>query len=181
MGCRIVQIERSEIWTSAAKVVANQYKYVILSKHMIYLPPHRIKILEALGAIADNRIKENKVYSSSGNKFYEVNYKENKIYSNDNSSYWQNKLGYPCIAYLMSIKKLSYNNEYANALKGIKWKDLNQLHKNDFDKTENYILNLRKDKIHVEKLNEYINKVLEEIKDLNLELLEPKTKPPEGY
>ncbi len=148
---------------------------------MKYLPPHRIKILEALGVIADNRIQDDKVYSSSGNKFYTVNYRENKIYSNDNSSYWQNKLGYPCIAYLMSIKKLSYNQEYANALKSIKWKDLNQLYKNDFDKTLNQILNQIKGKINIDELNNYINEVLEEIKNLNLELLEPKTKPPEGY
>src|SRR3989344_5459328 len=130
---------------------------------MIYLPPHRIKILEALGAIADNRIKDNKVYSSSGNKFYTINHKENKIYSNDNGSFYKNYLGYPSIAFLMLKNKLSYNKEYADVLKGIKWKDLNQLHKNDFDKTESHILNLIKDKINLEDFNKYVDLVLEEI------------------
>src|SRR3989344_4732763 len=135
---------------------------------MKYLQPPRIKILEALGAIVDGRIENNKVYSSSRNKFYVVKCDGNKIYSNDNGSYWKNYLGYPSIAYLMLNKKLSFNQDYANALKGIKWKDLNQLYKNDFDKTLNYILNEIKDKINTNELNEYINKVLEEIKELDL-------------
>ncbi|MEK7499359.1 MAG: hypothetical protein AAB649_02015 [Patescibacteria group bacterium] len=54
--------------------------------------PPRIKVYEALGAIADNRIQitgnEAQVVSSSGNKTYEVMYnpQEQAITSNDNGS-----------------------------------------------------------------------------------------------
>ena len=65
--------------------------------------PPIIKIYEALGAVADNRVElsENtaKVFSSSGNKFYDVSYDRdsNSIMTNDNGSYWKGYLGYPAI------------------------------------------------------------------------------------
>ena len=67
--------------------------------------PPKIKVYEALGCIADNRIEVNeneaKVYSSSREKYYTVKYDRNSIMSNDNGSYWVGYLGYPSIALLM--------------------------------------------------------------------------------
>ena len=100
--------------------------------------PPFIKVYEALGAIADDRIKIDgnsaKVYSSSGNKFYTVSYDPagSSIMCNDNGSYWAGYLGYPAIAYLLKIGVIPFDLSLANLLKDIAWKDINQDFKNDF-------------------------------------------------
>lgn len=148
--------------------------------------PPIIKVYEALGAVADGRVVEDgetaKVFSSSGNKFYEVNYDEstNSIMTNDNGSYWKGYLGYPAIAYLMQIGKLSYREDLGELMKGIHWKDINQEFKNDFEKTIKYVLSpLSLDESSL--LEEYAEGVLEEIKTMELNYLGPKKLPPEGY
>ncbi len=111
---------------------------------LIWSRPPQIKIYEALGALGDERLKKEegewRCYSSSGNKFYiiEYNEEENVIYSDDNGSYWVGYLGYPAIAYLMKISKIKYSQKFADALQNIKWKDFNTKFKNDFSKTEKY-------------------------------------------
>lgn len=148
--------------------------------------PPLIKIYEALGAIVDDRIlvsgNSAKVYSSSGNKYYDVTYDASKkaIMTNDNGSFWKGYLGYPAIAYLIKTGTLPYEVDLANLLKNIMWKDLNQKFKNDFDKTLEYILEpISEDNRN--KLNIFANNVLLEIEKLNLSMLGKKVKPPEGY
>jgi hypothetical protein len=150
--------------------------------------PEPIKIYEALGCLADNRIKnennEIHCYSSSGNKFYTIKYseQENAIISNDNGSYWKSYLGYPSIAYLMKINKIKYNNKFAQALKGIKWKDVNQQNKNDFDKTIKHVNNsLLLQGINLKRFKEEIQNILSQIENLNLNYLNKKMIPPKGY
>lgn len=156
------------------------------NKIMKWKLPPKIKIYEAIGAVADNRIEINcdlaKVYSSSGNKFYDVVYDSNKnqIMTNDNGSYWKGYLGYPAIAFLMKNKVLSYSREAGDLLKGVKWKDINQKFKNDFDKTLNYIL-INKSESEVVLLKEFVEKVESEIKKLNIGMLGKKILPPDGY
>ncbi len=148
--------------------------------------PPVIKIYEAIGAVADGRIEVNgneaKVYSSSGNKFYTVNYdpSTNSIMTNDNGSFWKGYLGYPAIAFLMKIGVLPYQEKIGHLLEDIKWKDINQKFKNDFDKTLDFILS---SKTVAEKqiLNNFVVKIDKEIRELNLALLGPKAKPPTGY
>lgn len=148
--------------------------------------PHLIKIYEALGALADNRIEvmENiaKVYSSSGNKFYEVlfNSESNSIMSNDNGSYWNGELGYPAIAFLLKVGLLKFNPEMADLLKGIKWKDVNQNFKNDFDKTLIFV-NSSIPEVKKQEFFDYVKKLDEAINELNLSFLGEKTIPPKGY
>lgn len=148
--------------------------------------PHIIKIYEALGSVADERIKVSgntaKVYSSSRNKYYEVSYEpeSNSIMTNDNGSYWKGYLGYPAIAYLLIIGVLEYKSEYGNLLKDIAWKDINQKFKNDFDKTLEHILSLIVAK-NRESLRVYITELDNSIRKLNLSLLGKKILPPEGY
>jgi hypothetical protein len=148
--------------------------------------PPIIKIYEALGAVADNRVElsENtaKVFSSSGNKFYDVSYDRdsNSIMTNDNGSYWKGYLGYPAIAYLFINGVLDYNQAIGDLMKGIKWKDINQEFKNDFEKTLEYILeplnsNDRKNLIT------YVNYIDKKIAELDLSLLGTKKLPPKGY
>ncbi len=65
-------------------------------------------------------------------------------------------------------------------MKGIKWKDINQEFKNDFEKTLEYILeqlnsNDRKNLIT------YVNYIDMKIAELDLSLLGTKKLPPKGY
>ncbi len=148
--------------------------------------PPIIKIYEALGSVADDRLEVSgntaKVYSSSGNKFYEISWDPEKcaIMTNDNGSYWKGYLGYPAIAFLFKIGVLEYRSDLASLLKGIKWKDVNQQFKNDFDKTLTHIESSLKaeDK---EALSGYVQEIDTKIKVLNLSLLGKKTLPPDGY
>lgn len=162
---------------------------------MLWKQPPVIKIYEALGAITDGRVEiipmaevkpppfqNAKVWSSSGNKFYDVSYnaKKNAIMANDNGSYWQGYLGYPAIAYLMKIGKLSYSPEVGELLKGIAWKDLNTEFKNDFDKVLSEII-ASKTKSERENMEKFVEKVSEEIAELKLSQLGEKKLPPAGY
>ena len=148
--------------------------------------PPIIKIYEALGAIADDRVEilENKakVFSSSRNKFYDVIYssEEKAIMTNDNGSYWKSYLGYPSIAFLMKIGILSYDEKIAILLKDIEWKNINQKFKNDFDKTLDYILSSKSEE-EKEMLKNFVDKINDEIKNINLNYLGKKVLPPVGY
>ena len=165
---------------------------------MKWKAPHISKVYEALGAIADHRILRGpaegggglvtaKVYSSSRGKFYDVTYgaDKNAIMSNDNSAYWKGELGYPAIALLMQLGVLSFDKGIAESLKGIAWKDINQKHKNDFDKTVQDVL------AHVDSLGpqgvksgdvvRFCESVLSKIEHWNLGLLGKKQRPPAGY
>ncbi len=148
--------------------------------------PPIIKIYEALGAVADKRIQVTnntaKIYSSSGNKFYEVNYDldSNSIMVNDNGSFYKGYLGYPAIAFLMVIGKLQYSEQISKEMMGIAWKDINQKFKNDFDKTLEYILAEKSSEKRAE-IEIEVKNIDNEISKLNLNLLGKKVRPPEGY
>jgi len=142
------------------------------------LPP-RIKILEALGSIADKRINilsEKKLngktvikaicISSEKNKVYNIVYiqEDNAIISDDNGSKFKGYLGYPSIALLMIKKVLSYSPEISFFLKNIPWKKMNETFKNYY-KTENEVKKiLAKNGISEKKVDKFIEKVMEEIK-----------------
>lgn len=151
------------------------------------LPP-KIKIYEALGAVADGRIEVEgdsaKVYSSSKGKFYTVTYdaSQNAIMCNDNASYWKGYLGYPAIAVLMVKGILAYDKKFSEALKGILWKDINAIFKNDFDKTQEYVDNLVTVKsLSLTDFHDEVDAIFEQIKKLDLDLLGTKVRPPQGY
>ncbi len=101
------------------------------------LPP-RIKVLEAMGAIADRRIvvgnNDAVCKSSMGDRTYHLKYrkKNGRVYvsSDDNGSRFKGYLGYPSIALLMVKGDLPLNKELSELLKGIKWKELNERFKN---------------------------------------------------
>lgn len=159
--------------------------------------PHIIKIYEALGCIADKRLEiislEGKVYSSSRGKCYSIIYEpnSNSIMCNDNSSYYISGLGYPAIAYLMKIGELDFSEEYSNALKGIHWKNLNsKFDRNkgigvpdyDFDAVIKEInLIIKKKEINLIEFQNYIKRVLKQIKSKNLNMLGEKELPLVGY
>lgn len=156
---------------------------------MLWKTPPLIKIYEALGCIADERVMIEggniaKVTSSSGNKVYEVIFDpaQKAIMVNDNGSYWQGYLGYPAIAFLMKKGLILYQVNFAAALKGIAWKDMNVRFKNDFDKTRQYIDILVAEKgIDLTAFQREIQSVLDQILYLKLSYLGKKIKPPSGY
>ncbi len=135
-----------------------------LSQNVWKLPP-RIKVFEALGAVADGRVTLSDtgaiVLSSDGSKTYTVKYHEgrNMISANDNGSRWQGYMGYPAIALLMKLGKLSYDGTVAESLKAIPWKKINTEYKNDWKKVEEFLFQTR----DREKLETFANAVLAEI------------------
>ena len=150
--------------------------------------PPEIKVYEALGGIGDKRIDvsgdEAKVFSSSKGKFYSIQYneKENAIMCNDNGSYWKGYLGYPSIAFLMLKGKIKYNPKFSEALKEIPWKDINVKFKNNFSKTEQYILEIvEKRGYKKEELIEEVKQISSQIESLSINQLGKRTIPPKGY
>ena len=147
--------------------------------------PPVIKIYEALGAIADERIiaegDKAQVYSSEGNKQYDVMFSkaDNAIMSNDNGSYWVGHLGHPSIAYLMQRGILEYIPEYGEALKNIKWKGINTKNKNDFSLTQKDIDQIIVQKsVNLDEFYLYLANTMKKIEDLDLDLLGNKILPP---
>ncbi len=148
--------------------------------------PPIIKVYEALGAVADGRVEVSgnsaKVYSSSGNKFYTVEYDPSAmaIMVNDNGSFYKGYLGYPAIAFLLQIGELPYSPAVAEKLKGIAWKDINQQFKNDFDKTLAYILDAKTPEDRVA-LAQEAERIDAQLRAHTYNHLGTKTKPPVGY
>lgn len=105
------------------------------------LPPKE-KIYEALTAVADGRVSikgdpslaqgEATVTSSDAARTYDVSWEMSTYSSTDPGTYWQGYPGYPVIAVLMLQGKLPYDTALARALGGVKWKDVNARHKNDY-------------------------------------------------
>ncbi|MGC9337215.1 MAG: hypothetical protein ACP5EQ_03870 [Candidatus Cloacimonadia bacterium] len=155
---------------------------------MLWKLPPKIKIYEALGSIADNRISvsdnSGEVYSSTRNKKYIVKYdpENNAIMANDNASYWAGYLGYPAIAFLLVKGIMDYNPKFANALKDIPWKDINQKFRNNHQKVEKYVKETVANKnTSVEELEREVERIYDQIKQLGLEKLGKRISPPKGY
>jgi len=143
-----------------------------------WLMPPKMKILEALGTIADERIKikGNKatVQSSMHEKAYSVTFDEKKkaIMSNDNGSFYKGYLGYPSIAFLMVKGILPYDKDIAESLRDIKGKELNEKFKNYFN-VEIIIKAIAARKgVKQNYIDEFVAKVLKEIEKLKLKKLE---------
>lgn len=151
--------------------------------------PPVIKLYEALGAVADGRVhidgNKAKVYSSSGNKYYDINYdpETNSISSNDNASYWKGYAGYPIVAFLLVKGVLEVNEDAAQSLKGIAWKDVNTKFKNDFSKTEQLVRDeaLKSGKISLEELDTYLEALKSKLEALELNRSQQGPPPPKAY
>jgi len=154
-----------------------------------WLPPHISKVYEAITAIADRRIElksdnSAKCYSSSGNKFYIVSYDpdSNSIMASDNMAYYTNTIIYPMIALLMLKGRITYDNWLLSVLSNIKWKDINQKYKNNYDEAVAFVLENVKLKEHpVKQITQAIEKIYTQIYVLELKHLGKKVKPPKAY
>ena len=135
--------------------------------------PPRVKIFEALGCIADGRVKLSgnsaSVSSSSGDRSYSVKWDGAKaIGSDDNASKWQGYLGYPPIAFLMLKGALSFDERLAGSLKGIPWKKLNEKFKRDYLKTEEEAFRAASGRgVEKKDLISFAEKILEELRKAN--------------
>jgi len=98
--------------------------------------PPRVKVLEALGALADGRVAEEgggrfRVTSSDGSRSYSV-YVEPRgrgkfvACSTDNGTVFRGYVGYPIISVLMALGYLPRDEVVERALSGIPWRKLNE-------------------------------------------------------
>lgn len=138
------------------------------------LPP-RVKVLEALGCVADGRVRilsdnEAEITSSVGDRVYNVRLDLNarKVFSNDNGTLYRNYVGYPIISFLMVKGVLPYDERVANALRGINWRKINEEFKN-YSLVETHIKNLLKAKgIEEPYIDGLVEEVLSKLKALSL-------------
>jgi hypothetical protein len=143
-----------------------------LSLKLLSKPP-RIKVLEAIGAIGDGRIRmvgANKalVTSSTGEKEYTVvAVKEGvdtfRVFSNDNGTVFKSYIGYPIISLLILMGELPLDNTIAKALSGIPWKELNEKYQK-YAVVENIVIS-RAERLGVPRttIDEYVNIVYKKL------------------
>ncbi len=137
--------------------------------------PPRIKVLEALGSIADRRIialdeKRAKVISSEKNREYFVylDLEKNIAFSNDNGTILKGYIGYPIIAFLMIKKVLPFDEKIADALSQIPWKKLNEKYKN-YSIVEKIVKDIAKKRgIEINLLEKFVEEVMKKISNLSL-------------
>ena len=135
--------------------------------------PPRIKVLEAIGSIGDERIKvlddkKARVVSSRGDKVYKVVLVEKgdnvfHTYSNDNGTIYRGYIGYPIIAFMMVKGIIPIDREVMKAMSGVPWKDLNERYKK-YSIVENIVLS-RAERMGVSRdiIMDYINIVMKKL------------------
>jgi len=143
-----------------------------LSLKLLSKPP-RIKVLEAIGAVGDGRIRmvgANKalVTSSTSEKEYTVvAVKEGadtfRVFSNDNGTVFKSYIGYPIISLLILMGELPLDNTIAKALSGIPWKELNEKYQK-YAVVENTVVS-RAERLGVPRttIDEYVNIVYKKL------------------
>ena len=142
------------------------------------LPP-KIKIIEALSTVADERIiiegllaNEGKCFSASSPwKVYKILYneKENTISSNDSWSIDQNFLWYPAIAFLLKIWKLKYDERILEMMKDINRADIKERVRKDYESMFRLVLwNLHMKWFNVDYFISQIDYIYDQISELHL-------------
>jgi len=137
------------------------------------LPP-RVKILEALGAVADGRVRlvgdgKAKVASSEGDREYTVVVVGRRVYSDDNGTKYRGYIGYPIIATLMLLGRIPYDEKAANALRGIRWRELNERYKR-YDIVERIVKGVAEGRgVRPEELDRVVEGIFRSLRGLGLE------------
>jgi len=144
------------------------------SLEILRMPP-RIKILEALGAIADGRVRvvsdrEAIVVSSEGDRSYRVyvDLEKRVAYSDDNGTRYRGYVGYPIAAFLMLRGVLPFRRDLAEALRGIRWRQLNEKYKSYSAVEEVIFRELRSRSIDPEEVIKYMEEVMRSLSSLGL-------------
>lgn len=148
-----------------------------MSEKILRKPP-RIKVLEAIGSIGDNRVHvisddKARIVSSSGEREYLVVLKKithsiYRVYSDDNGTIYRGYIGYPIIAFLMVKGIIPVDKDVMRAMTGIPWKELNEKYKK-YSIVENIVMN-RAERIGVSRniVNDYISIVMKKLSLLKL-------------
>ncbi len=139
------------------------------------LPP-RVKVLEAVGAVAGDRVRvlseeRAEVRASEGDRVYIVflDLKEMVADSDDNGTTYRNYIGYPIIAFMMAKGLLPYDDKLGTALKEVRWRTINELFKN-YRLVERYIKEeLKRAGITPEHVDSYVASVMEALGRVRLE------------
>lgn len=142
--------------------------------------PPRIKVLEALGSIADRRIRmlddqRALVESSTGERTYTVyvDVEKEEAYSDDNGTKLRGYIGYPIIAVLMLKGVLPYDERVAKALAGIPWKELNERFKR-YAVVENIVKKeAAKRGVSAREIDGFVEAVMNRLSALQLRFAEP--------
>ncbi|MFZ8840593.1 MAG: hypothetical protein ACO2PM_17080 [Pyrobaculum sp.] len=138
------------------------------------LPP-RIKVLEALGAVVDGRVRpvgegRCEVVSSEGDRVYDVVVEGGFVYSNDNGTLYRGYVGYPILACLMAEGKLPIDAELGEKLRGVPWRRLNEQYK----RYEEVLRQIYVERgIERERAEAYIDAVLRRLAAMRLRLKKP--------
>ncbi len=134
--------------------------------------PPRIKVLEALGAIADGRVevindREAVVKSSDGTRTYRVyiDVSRREVDSTDNGTVHRGYVGYPIISFLMIKRLLPINEGLMQSLRGIPWRKLNEEYRNYAKVMEVIIKDRGLNEVEV---NRYIEQVLSMLRRMGL-------------
>lgn len=141
--------------------------------------PPRIKVMEALGCIADERIniiseKEAIVISSDKTREYYVyvDLELGNVYSDDNGTKIKRYVGYPIIAFLMLKNVLPYDKELAKAFSDIPWRALNEKYKS-YSIVEKIVLQrIELKNIDTKTVSKFIDEVLYQLSKLKLKYYE---------
>ncbi|MEM4490177.1 MAG: hypothetical protein QXV99_04605 [Desulfurococcaceae archaeon] len=135
--------------------------------------PPRIKVLEAIGAVGDERVSilsdiEASVVSSMGDKEYKVvvineGNQVFRVYSNDNGTIYRGYVGYPILAFMMVKDILPVDGEVLKAMTNIPWKELNERYQK-YSIVENIVLT-RAEKMGVSRqiIDDYVNLVFKKL------------------
>jgi len=150
--------------------------------------PPRAKIYEALTAVADQRVVVTgpgtaRVVSSSRDKTYDVEWSEDwrAATANDNASHWQGYIGYPIIAVLLLLERLSWNGRIAALLAGIPWKAVNDRFKMDYDKAIDHVLGqVEADGGSRAEIEQEVERIYGQLASLGLQRAQPRRRPPRG-
>ena len=150
--------------------------------------PPKAKVYEALSAVADQRVAITgpltaQVQSSTRDKTYDVKWSEDlhDITSNDNASYWQGYMGYPIIAVLMKLGKLSFNPDVARQLAGVPWKVINHKFKRDYEKAVSYVLDQVEEKGgNRTEITQEVEKIYDQLGQLGLQRAKRGKRPPKS-
>ncbi|MBI4793302.1 MAG: hypothetical protein HY789_11410 [Deltaproteobacteria bacterium] len=148
--------------------------------------PPRAKIYEALTAVADQRVAITgpgtaRVVSSSRDRTYDVEWPEDMgaITANDNASHWQGYIGYPIIAVLLVLGRLSANGRIAARLAGIPWKAVNDRFKRDYDKAIDHVLGqVAADAGSRAEIEQEVERIYAQLGSLGLQRAQPRRRPP---
>ena len=141
---------------------------------LLKMPP-RIKILEALGAVSDGRVRviddyHAEVVSSEGDRVYKVFVDlSNRIAdSNDNGTLYRGYVGYPIISFLIAKGALPSDERLAEALRGIKWRVLNETYKSYRVVEEIILREIEKKGVSRRDVEIYVNNVMRRLESLSL-------------